>query len=90
MEKKPGREELVYSWGPNRFLEPYRPRQRRVLEEAGTHGIRCGLGIPVHGPMGSCGVFLLSDGDPEWLRRTTEGEQDQLSADRVIPCAGQT
>ncbi|MXY65411.1 MAG: helix-turn-helix transcriptional regulator [Gammaproteobacteria bacterium] len=30
--------------------------------------------------MGSCGVFLLSDGDPEWLRRTTQGEQDQLYA----------
>ena len=69
-----------FFWGPNLFLEPYRPRQRRVLEEAGAHGIRYGLGVPVHGPMGSCGVFLLSDGDPEWLRRRTEGEQDQLYA----------
>ena len=69
-----------FFWGPNRFLEPYTPRQRRVLEAAGAHGIRYGLGIPVHGPMGSCGVFILANGDPERLRRATQGEQDQLYA----------
>ena len=52
----------------------------RVLEAAGDHSIRYGLGIPVHGPMGSCGVFILADGDPERLRRATGGEQDQLYA----------
>ena len=46
----------------------------------GEHGIRYDLAIPVHGPTGSIGVFILADGDLEWLKIVTDREHRQLYA----------
>ncbi len=69
-----------FYWGLNLFLEPYLPRQRRVMEEASAHGIQFGFAIPVHGPLGSFGVFILANEDPVWLRRVTCRERERLHA----------
>ncbi|MDE0097346.1 MAG: LuxR family transcriptional regulator, partial [Gammaproteobacteria bacterium] len=69
-----------FYWGTDRFLKPYSPLQRRVIEEAGEHGIRFGLAIPVHGPTGSFGVFIVTHRNLAWLKKRTEGEYARLYA----------
>ena len=69
-----------FYWGSEQFLKPFSTRQKKVLEDAGKHGLRYGLAVPVHGCMGSIGVFNLVDEDPEWLRRSTQGHHRRLYA----------
>ncbi|MDE0715582.1 MAG: autoinducer binding domain-containing protein [Gammaproteobacteria bacterium] len=54
--------------------------QRRFLVEAGNHGLRNWLVIPVQGPLGSFGVLCLVDGDAARLRDAVRGEYGRLWA----------
>ena len=69
-----------FYWGPGLFLKPYSPLQRQIIKDAGEYGIRYGLAIPVHGPTGSFGVFILAHRNLVWLKKRTEGEYARLYA----------
>ncbi len=69
-----------FYWGPGLFLKPYSPGQRQIIKDAGEYGIRYGLAIPVHGPTGSFGVFIVAHRNLVWLKKRTEGEYARLYA----------
>ena len=54
------RSRLPFAWGSDRFLRPFRKRQRRVFLEGRDFKISQGYSIPVCGPDGDIGVFSVS------------------------------
>lgn len=53
---------LPILWEPDR----YQNEQREFFEEAGAHGLRYGITLPLHDPNGRCGLLSLAvEGDSE-------------------------
>ena len=78
-----------FLWSRDRFPCELPVREWAYLEEAGRHGFRYGLAIPVHGPGGfpessgsrsSIGILNLVDADAGRLGRATRMEPARLFA----------
>lgn len=69
-----------FYWGPGRFLRAFRKPQRRVLDEARAFGIVYGLAIPVHGPNGAVGTFVVATEHAKRLLDAVGGEYQRLIA----------
>ena len=69
-----------FFWEQEPLLRTLPRRQRRVLREAGNHGILAGLAIPVRGPHGSIAVLHLADADAGRIRERTRSRQGLLLA----------
>ena len=69
-----------FFWEQETLLRTVPGRERRVLREAGVHGILAGLAIPVHGPHGSIAVLHLSDSDAGRIREAVRCNQGRLLA----------
>jgi DNA-binding CsgD family transcriptional regulator len=46
-----------FFWGSGDYLNQLSPQRRRLFHEARDFGIQSGFTVPVHGPMGECGLF---------------------------------
>ncbi len=46
-----------FFWGSLDYLRQLSPPRRRLFHEARDFGICSGFTVPVHGPMGECGLF---------------------------------
>lgn len=49
-----------FFWGSGDYLSRLSPRRRRLFNEAREFGILSGFTVPVHGPMGECGLFTTA------------------------------
>jgi len=53
-----------FFWGGGEYLRRLSPARRRLFHEASDFGISSGFTVPVHGPMGECGLFTIASADP--------------------------
>jgi DNA-binding CsgD family transcriptional regulator len=53
-----------FFWGSGDYLNRLSPPRRRLFDEARDFGILSGFTVPVHGPMGECGLFSTASAGP--------------------------
>jgi LuxR family quorum-sensing system transcriptional regulator CciR len=68
-----------FTWRDILESQPLLPKQKQMFREAEEDGLRQGLSIPMHGPMGQCYVISLATGDSAMDDVATQGKLQILA-----------